>query len=182
MNPNIIQGGETFAFPVTSIRTIQWHVDMAGEETELSEIAVRKLDKVYNAGSLAKYFSEQGDKFLSPTYEVFFDADSWDLFCADFYKRNQIDIRGHLGFKSQEDKHLFEKHLSSGRYSFVCFSGNHRFYAQCNVYDFQCALLKADKAEGDKKAKGLVSKFKYATCRIFCGVARCGVAFESCAR
>ena len=67
MNPNIIQGGETFAFPVTSIRTIQWHVDVAGEE--LSEIAVRKLDKVF-AGSLAKYFSEQGDKFLSPTYEV----------------------------------------------------------------------------------------------------------------
>ena len=31
--------------------------------------------------------------------------------------------------------------------------------------------------EGDKKAKALVSKFKYATCRIFCGVARCGVAF-----
>ena len=71
MNPNIIQGGETFAFPVTSIRTIQWYVDMAGEKTELSEIAVRKLDKVY-AGSLAKYFSEQGDEFLSPSPGIYF--------------------------------------------------------------------------------------------------------------
>ena len=130
-------------------------------------------------GAAAKWMTDLGDIFVSPTYEVSFSAGAWELFCSDFYKRNPGDTEGHLGFASPKDQQRFEDYLSHSRYKFFCLSGNHRLQAQKNVFELKDRLMYADHLEDEyfKKANKHLGKFKFATCRIFCGVARCGVQF-----